>query len=574
MFIASFFLPGISEAQCPATLNITNEGFDVCGYQKIKIAVNSASLEKIKSINVQIFLNTSAIYNGTAMQTSKSGIFSNSCTLLFNQNSNLITFSGSTLNPFEFVEFQNLLTLFTIFLEPGVLPPNCRFVETAQVIITKEDGSFCSMPSNGNGMSCFIPNSINGTVEKFPVGCANGLNNGLNLVNVKLNETINSLTISDVFTDLSGQYFSNGILDGCYEHCLVKNTNVNCGLNSIDLTLIRNIILGVTACFPQAWQSIAADANDDQAITTGDINIINKWILGQAPSNPYRPWKFIKVSSGLFNQLNNALETCLESTPLVPTCWSVNSTATSSINDYVGIKVGDVNGSCTNCAGFQTPNNSITRSNSNLELVFEEKIINNNKILQLDLSKLNNIVTLSSELKINLDEYKFASCYVSGIVDNGPIFNYSYLSKEGILQFSLIEVQGGKLKGKLNIELQKTNPNKDVELPFHLNDSNNEMNVGVSQDLNTYNLSIKIENSLHNEINIVNNLIEDKLLINRVGAKYELPYIIMNMEGKVLEKAILIPYENLINLNQLLPGIYIISAKNEETNINQKFVKK
>ena len=92
MFIASFFLPGISEAQCPATLNITNEGFDVCGYQKIKIAVNSASLEKIKSINVQIFLNTSAIYNGTAMQTSKSGIFSNSCTLLFYQNSNLITF--------------------------------------------------------------------------------------------------------------------------------------------------------------------------------------------------------------------------------------------------------------------------------------------------------------------------------------------------------------------------------------------------------------------------------------------------------------------------------------------------
>ncbi len=111
------------------------------------------------------------------------------------------------------------------------------------------------------------------------------------------------------------------------------------GVTTYDLLLLSKHILG-TATLDSPYKLIAADANNSGTITTYDMILIRKLILGvneHLPNNT--SWRFIPADYEFTNPTNPFAED-------FPEIMNVNDLAKSYMAaDFIGIKVGDLNGS-------------------------------------------------------------------------------------------------------------------------------------------------------------------------------------------------------------------------------------
>ncbi len=110
------------------------------------------------------------------------------------------------------------------------------------------------------------------------------------------------------------------------------------GLTTLDLLLINRHILGIEL-LPSPYRIIAADANGSKSVTTFDIVTLRRLILGIDTTLLNSPlWRFVPANF-VFPQPNNPF-----ATPF-PEGVSVAPGAQPQAIDFVGIRVGDVNGS-------------------------------------------------------------------------------------------------------------------------------------------------------------------------------------------------------------------------------------
>jgi hypothetical protein len=118
-----------------------------------------------------------------------------------------------------------------------------------------------------------------------------------------------------------------------------KDQNPLNGVSTYDLTLISKHVLGLEA-ITSPYRIIAADANRSASVTTFDIVELRKLILGIYPKLPNAPsWRFVPKSH-VFPQPDNPFVKGFPEKierPSLP--------ADRPDEDFVGIKVGDLNGS-------------------------------------------------------------------------------------------------------------------------------------------------------------------------------------------------------------------------------------
>jgi hypothetical protein len=110
------------------------------------------------------------------------------------------------------------------------------------------------------------------------------------------------------------------------------------GVTTYDLVLISRHVLGVEP-LGSPYKMIAADANKSNSITTFDIVELRKLILGiynELPNNT--SWRFVDKTQVFANPMNPFAETIREN-------MSVADAQNSMVKDFIGVKVGDVNGS-------------------------------------------------------------------------------------------------------------------------------------------------------------------------------------------------------------------------------------
>jgi hypothetical protein len=110
------------------------------------------------------------------------------------------------------------------------------------------------------------------------------------------------------------------------------------GVTTYDLVLISRHVLGV-APLGSPYRMIAADANKSGSITTFDIVELRKLILGiysELPNNT--SWRFVDKMQVFTNPMNPFADTIREN-------MSIANAQSSMVEDFVGVKVGDVNGS-------------------------------------------------------------------------------------------------------------------------------------------------------------------------------------------------------------------------------------
>ena len=157
----------------------------------------------------------------------------------------------------------------------------------------------------------------------------------IELTEVHINGSMNTVEL----TEEDGLFSSAVNAGGDYTVSPLRDDNHANGVTTYDLLLIRGHVLS-TAPLNSPYKMIAADANNSQTITTSDIVLLRQLILTTITELPNNTsWRFVDESY-TFPQANNPWA---DGFPEITNYNNVNSDILNA--DFVGIKVGDINGS-------------------------------------------------------------------------------------------------------------------------------------------------------------------------------------------------------------------------------------
>ncbi|MBK8555621.1 MAG: lamin tail domain-containing protein [Lewinellaceae bacterium] len=148
------------------------------------------------------------------------------------------------------------------------------------------------------------------------------------------------ISMFDMSDNQGGFLFSNALpIASNFTLAPLKDDNPLNGVTTYDLVLISKHILGLQP-LDTPYKMIAADANKSNSITTFDIVELRKLILGIYPSLPLNTsWRFVDRDYVFPSAGNPFFE------PFPETKSYADVQADMMYNDFVGVKIGDVNGS-------------------------------------------------------------------------------------------------------------------------------------------------------------------------------------------------------------------------------------
>ncbi len=342
--LAFFFSPYLVSAQCgqilfgPATPNGAGVVFDVIFDPKGDILV--------KAMNVSITLldatgtgGASAQITALTTQSSLNPFFVNNGFTVATVNVPTTTTVDMTVFKTTPVSISQPMVLFKVFITG---PSLCYLAKITQAQLIKPVGS-CSISSGtlstvGSSI-CISGIDIGGTIEKAvaTIPCIGSINNGIPMVAVKIWNLPTAVTACNTQTAADGKYLCNVPSGQDYRIEPAKTGNLNCGVTELDAAMMLQQITGNLPTLKEVWQRIAADLNGDGKITTADN---------------------VQMTSP-----------------------ATMSTATLKKQGFVGIKKGDVNGSCSDCGGLiATEKVSAGNPNSIIEVVGEDKQLNSGEV--------------------------------------------------------------------------------------------------------------------------------------------------------------------------------------------------
>ena len=186
-------------------------------------------------------------------------------------------------------------------------------------------------------------NCPNGSTVNVSGALKTEMTDGVEEGEVNINGSVNFAPPFSYFdmSDNDGQWtIVNSVpVDASYTITPAKDDNPLNGVTTYDLVLISKHILGIEP-LGSPYKMIAADANKSNSITTFDIVELRKLILGiyqELPNNT--SWRFVDKSQVFANPANPFAETIQENISIA------QALVNESDEDFVGVKIGDVNGS-------------------------------------------------------------------------------------------------------------------------------------------------------------------------------------------------------------------------------------
>jgi hypothetical protein len=179
------------------------------------------------------------------------------------------------------------------------------------------------------------------------VDCTDGQGTIAGVIATENSETVEGVEVSinggmtaTMTTNTSGTYsFNNLALGGDYSVTPYLNANPLNGVTTFDIVKISKHILNVEA-LNSPYKMIAADANRSGSVTTLDLIQIRKLVLNiitEFPNNT--SWRFVAADYDFPESTNPWYET-------FPELINENNLVGDVLDaDFVGVKIGDVNGS-------------------------------------------------------------------------------------------------------------------------------------------------------------------------------------------------------------------------------------
>jgi hypothetical protein len=238
-----------------------------------------------------------------------------------------------------------------------------------------------------------LANCGNGGVPRMIAGAV-ATETGDNVTDVEMNinsDNVINYPASDM-TDANGHYaFPNNVENFDYQLQGQKDIDYMNGVSTLDLVLIQKHILG-TQTLNSAYKMIAADINDSQDITAIDLVELRKLILGiynELPNND--SWRMVDATQSLTT-----------ANPWIFTeVINIANLATDMSNeDFVGVKIGDVNNSVIASA---TGVSSENRSNGALTLEVVDRDVQAGETVSVDFLSSDYANVYGYQFTMNLD---------------------------------------------------------------------------------------------------------------------------------------------------------------------------
>ena len=319
---------------------------------------------------------------------------------------------------------------------------------TLDIYVTDECGNsdFCSTSINiqANGLICdtvvidstdFDPNnsriSIAGSIftenDKVMEGVDVMLND-MSTGSMEMNETNNT-----------GSYLFDDVLsDDSYMIQAENDVDYLNGVSTLDIVLIQKHILGISQ-LDSPYKIIAADANNSETISAVDLIQLRKLILGiytELPDN--QSWRFVD-SEFIFADANSPW-------PFVETISLSDMEADNMSNDFIAVKIGDVNNN-VNIAGFASEN---VDSRSATTLKVSNQVYKAGDVVSITFNgEINDLVGMQFALNYDFHMLEFST--VNSEKFTVSEYNYS-LQNPGLLKFSWNDHRNQYFKDALTIE--------------------------------------------------------------------------------------------------------------------------
>ncbi len=363
----------------------------------------------------------------------------------------------------------------------------------------------------------------------------------------------------------------------------VKFQNRNNGLDAMDIFIIQQHVIGNTL-FTTSYEYLAADVNDNGTITTLDGVAINNRLLGM-PFNPGSPgnfnapsWRFVPANF-VFPNINPFFN---------PFPEFITTSSHSTGNDFIGVKVGDLNGNANpmNLTGGE-PSASLSRSQAyfqdGISLSLENQSMKAGELLEIPIRVNGFNEKLAYQLALTFDETAIE------IVDwnAGDLEDFD---KENAAQFpgsfralwykksnaEAVSMEDGSSLFNLVLKAKKpiANINQYIQLKegedFNKVFSDEKTENGIQMESRSATPSIA--NSKYSEGSVFPNPFSDQLDLLYPTAFTNGKVEIMDISGRLVEQ--LGNLENTVNLGHLSSGIYFVHFISEDGNSVEKVVKK
>ncbi len=250
------------------------------------------------------------------------------------------------------------------------------------------------------------------------------------------------------------------------------------GVSTLDLVMIQRHILGITP-FDSPYKLIAADINSDRALSSTDIIVLRKVILGlydNFPSNS--SWRFVDAGQNL--DMENALADFQEVINIQELEFNTDN------QNFVAVKIGDVSGAASVNARDIATN---VRSANTIGLQLLDRNVKAGELVQLTFSSndFNQVYGYQFTFELNGLAYQSVSGGVAAMTED----NLGLLS-ENTITVSYSDVNA--INASDNMFTMAVRATKDGSLKNMINITSSALNseayVGESLDIANVELSL------------------------------------------------------------------------------------
>ena len=269
--------------------------------------------------------------------------------------------------------------------------------------------------------------------------------------------------------------FANAVMHYNYNISGKKDDDYLNGVSTLDLVLIQRHVLALNR-LTDPYNIIAADVNSDEKVTASDLVELRKLILGIYTELPKSgSWRFIDKTQS-FADVNNPW-------PIRERVYINDLSHVMTNQDFVGVKVGDVNGSATGNIA-----NATADSRSTVLLTSDDEVLTANTLVPVTLSA-NTDMVYGLQFTLTLNNADLADVYVGGNrLDDSQIAKMS--DNMYTISWNDVQAVNGKDLITLNV-VSKANANASSVISVSSAVTSAEIYSGA--ELNTGKLSLRFE---------------------------------------------------------------------------------
>ncbi len=396
--------------------------------------------------------------------------------------------------PISFAQFNGEMTLFTLIFSGDIGDCFDLDFSVASVFMFGDDilnFTACEYNLSDPLNVCIEGRTLSGLIETLPpLDCDDNQDHGVPDVNIDITEHAGEL-VCNTLTNAAGEYDCAVSPGESFLITPTKENNLDCGLTILDLQILLNHLLFGTF-LTEPWELIAADINENGIVSIWDYRLIRDIIQGNVLPVEVSSWTFVPTTTYGSFPIVYPMNTYYP--PSFDPFILFNPAGTSENLDFIGIKLGDVNGSCESCSD-EGPI-VIRMAATQQDLWMANQSIAKGEIVDVPLRvrDFNNQSVYGLELSVDMEQFEIVEILEGDLEGEQSIS----ILEDGIVRstwFSLnpdgVSLADDEALMTLRLKAKKNTETLSAHFQLHEKGIDNEIYKQGSTDAGVWNLSIE-----------------------------------------------------------------------------------